>query len=42
MLVLPIMNVNAEDDTGTLRIAVLQDTPDFNMFNLGTNSVWKT
>ena len=36
MLVLPVMNVNAEDDTGTLRIAVLQDTPDFNMFNLGT------
>jgi|GEM_PF-984815 len=41
MLVLPIMNVNAEEDTGTLNIAILQDVPDLNIFNLGTNSIWK-
>jgi len=42
MLVLPAMNVDAADDTRRLRAAVLQDTPDLSMFNLGTNSTWMT
>jgi peptide/nickel transport system substrate-binding protein len=41
-LVLPAANVQAEEDTGTLNIAVQQDLPDLNIFNPDTNSVWKT
>ena len=41
-LVLPATDVAAEDDGATLRIAIQQDVLDLNIFNLGSNSMWKT
>lgn len=42
MLVMPATPAGASEDEGVLRVAVMSDLPDFNIFNLGTNSVWKT
>lgn len=41
-LFMPATGVNAEDDDGTLRIAIQQDVPDMNIFNLASDSIWKT
>lgn len=41
MLFFPTGSTAADDESSTLRIGVLSDTPDFNIFNLASNSVWK-
>ena len=41
MLALPMMNTEADDGSGTVRVASIADLTDFNIFNLGTNSVHK-
>ena len=37
----PMMSTGADDEPKTLRVGVLEDTPDFNMFNPATDSTWK-
>ncbi len=41
MLLFPMGSTGADYESTTLRIGVLSDTPDFNMFNLASNSIWK-
>ena len=41
--IVPITATSApEEESRELRIAIAQDIPDFNIFNLGSNSIWKT
>ena len=42
VLLIPATDAAAADETGTLRVAVLYDTPNLNMFDLASNSYSKT
>jgi peptide/nickel transport system substrate-binding protein len=42
VLLIPATDASAADEVGTLRVAVLSDAFDLNMFNLASNSYWKT
>lgn len=41
VLLFPMGSTGADDESSTLRIAVLEDILDFNIFNPGSNSIWK-
>ncbi|MBN1677134.1 MAG: hypothetical protein JW880_01205 [Candidatus Thermoplasmatota archaeon] len=40
--VMPVMPAQAASDANRLYLAMQEDVPDFNTYNLGSNSVWKS